>query len=155
MRRSIEQRIVDLRNEVRALKATAIFSGENVPVYENRVEWSGEIDGSEAMEGMVVAAFEMKFTRTDGIKKTPLVDFAFDTNPITKSVDLGCVIKCTDDSVNYHIVFDSNSFDAFIRRWDNGSSQYYIDGHLHLIITGAAYSIVPGTLSIDRVYSWI
>lgn len=155
MRDDVAQKLVRLRNEVRALKSTAILSGENVPVYENRVQWNGEIDGSEAMEGLLLAAFEMKFRRTDGILKTPMVDFAYETNPATKYPVMGMVTKCTDDSVTFHILFDIYDFDGFRRMWDEPTLKFNIIGHTALSIVGAAYSIVPGVLSIERVYTWI
>ena len=156
----VEHRIVKLMNEVKALKSTALFSGEHVPVYEARGTWEGEIDGSEAIDRVVPAVFEMTFTRTDGVKKTPLVDFAFEVEPgveegMYESFLTGAITKSTDDSVTFQVILTRDNYGHFSRAYDESTYSFYIVGHVHFKLTGAAYSIVPGKLDIKRVYSWI
>lgn len=155
----IEHRIVKLKNEVKALKSTALFSGEHVPVYDTRAYWEGDIDGNEAINRGIPAIFEMTFTRTDGIKKTPLVDFAFDVDPPADEGFLGtlltgAIVRTTEESATYRIPLLINNYGHFERKYNEATYSFIIVGHVFLRLTAAAYSIVPGKLTIERLYRW-
>lgn len=163
MRRYVQQKIVELRNE---LKAQKVFSGlaysqllypENTPsqTYTSTANLSGSGETP-------VARVRFRFTRTDGINETPLVNFAFNASysPTYKQF-----------AENNGWVFTGKNFD-FLEKEDiygyiSGSGDNYVDFYVDynytirealfslssigISVTCQAIVAVNGILSVERV----
>ncbi len=134
-----------IKNEIQALKSFQELSGGQLNNKAASATWQGVIDRSQPI-GMysILAAFEMTFTRTDGINKPPLVDFAFFITPQDTDAIMnlyGNVVANGVNSVVYRITIPSLTWWPF----DTTTGT--------ITISGEAYSPVPGNLYIERVYS--
>lgn len=163
MKRYVQQKIVELRNE---LKAQKVFSGlaysqllypENTPsqTYTSTANLSGSGETP-------VARVRFRFTRTDGINETPLVNFAFDASysPSYKQF-----------AESYGWSFTGNNFDFFekgdISGYISGAGDNYVDFFIdfNYTIRDALFSLssigisatcqaivaVNGILSVERI----
>lgn len=163
MKRYVQQKIVGLRNE---LKAQKVFSGlaysqllypENTPsqTYTSTANLSGSGETP-------VARVRFRFTRTDGINETPLVNFAFNASysPSYKQF-----------AESYGWSFTGNNFDFFekedIYGYISGSGDNYVDFYVDynytirealfslssigISVTCQAIVAVNGILSVERV----
>lgn len=163
MKRYVQQKIVELRNE---LKAQKVFSGlaysqllypENTPsqTYTSTANLSGSGETP-------VARVRFRFTRTDGINETPLVNFAFDASysPSYKQF-----------AESYGWSFTGNNFDFFekedISGYISGTGDNYVDFFIdfNYTIRDALFSLssigisatcqaivaVNGILSVERI----
>lgn len=163
MRRYVQQKIVELRNE---LKAQKVFSGlaysqllypENTPsqTYTSTANLSGSGETP-------VARVRFRFTRTDGINETPLVNFAYDASysPSYKQF-----------AESYGWSFTGNNFDFFekedISGYISGTGDNYVDFFIdfNYTIRDALFSLssigisttcqaivaVNGILSVERI----
>lgn len=163
MKRYVQQKIVELRNE---LKAQKVFSGlaysqllypENTPsqTYTSTANLSGSGETP-------VARIRFRFTRTDGINETPLVNFAYDASysPSYKQF-----------AESYGWSFTGNNFDFFekedISGYISGAGDNYVDFFIdfNYTIRDALFSLssigisiicqaivaVNGTLSVERI----
>lgn len=145
MARNIPQDVRKFKNEMQALKSFQELPAGQLATNAVTATWRGTIDRTNPIGVYsILAAFEMSFIRTDGIRKPPLVDFAFLVSPQIpdrRRYLRGNIIATGVNSVTYRITI------ANLMWWpydtDTGT----------ITINGAAYSSVPGTLSIERVYS--
>ena len=163
MKRYVQQKIVELRNE---LKAQKVFSGlaysqllypENTP--SQTYTSSANLSGSGETP---VARIRFRFTRTDGINETPLVNFAYDASysPSYKQF-----------AESYGWSFTGNNFDFFekedISGYISGTGDNYVDFFIdfNYTIRDALFSLssigisatcqaivaVNGILSVERI----
>lgn len=141
----ISNEIKEIKNEIEALKSYQVLSAGQLAQEAASAVWEGEIDRSQPIGIFsILAAFEMTFTRTDGVQKPPLVDFAFLITPEIPDKRMylfGNVIATGTNSVTYRITIEN------LMWWP------FEDSKGILKVEGAAYSPVPGNLSIERVYS--
>ena len=141
----IVKTIKSIKNEIQALKAFQNLSAGQLAGETSTAVWEGEIDRTQPIGTYsILAAFEMTFIRSDGVEKPPLVDFAFLITPQIPDRRMylyGNIISTGVNSVTYRITI------ANLMWWPFDSSTGTIR------IEGAAYSPVPGNLTIERVYS--
>ena len=141
----IVKTIKSIKNEIQALKAFQNLSAGQLAGETATAVWEGEIDRTQPIGTYsILAAFEMTFIRSDGVEKPPLIDFAFLITPQIPDRRMylyGNIISTGVNSVTYRITI------ANLMWWPFDSNTGTIR------IEGAAYSPVPGNLTIERVYS--
>lgn len=167
-------RLVKLRNEAKAQKqASKMRWGQlSTPETAPTTNWSGAINVAAPLSRSTICKFDITFTRTDGRTEAPLVDFAYDftTNPswATMDRDKGATITIgsekslietysepevtTESGAGY--VKATISFPESL--WTGLSTEAPIVfgvSSVNLTINAAAYSPVPGTLTITRSYN--
>lgn len=145
MGRSVPQLIRKLKTELQALKGYQELSAGQLNTTAASATWQGTVDRSNPI-GLfsILAAWEAEFIRTDGVNKPPLVDFAFLISPQIpdkRGYLFGDVIATGTNSVKYRITIEN------IMWWPYDTSTGTIT------VDVSAYSSVPGTLTIERVYS--
>ncbi|MBQ1373214.1 hypothetical protein IIY66_00205 [Candidatus Saccharibacteria bacterium] len=145
MSRNIPQDIRKIKEELKALKSFQELPAGQLATRAATATWQGVIDKTNPIGVYsILAAFEMTFVRTDGIRKPPLVDFAFLISPQIpnrRNYLRGNIVATGVNSVTYRITI------ANLVWWPYDTSTGTIT------IDGAAYSSVPGALSIERVFS--
>lgn len=146
MSRNIPIVMQKIKDEMQALKSFQELSGGQLVTDAASTVWQGEIDRTQPIGTYsLLAAFEATFTRTDGVNKPPLVDFAFLITPqVNNRIQYlhGNVIATGANSVTYRISIDN------LMWWPFGSSN---TGNIKIDVS--AYSPVTGYLDIERVYS--
>ena len=136
-----------LQDEIRSLKVTQPINGGALTRHSVTASWQGTIDqNAPVSQYSMLAAFVATYTRSDGVVKPPLVQFAYSLSPDYSSVEhtqtYSAIISASQDSVSYKIVLSYNW-------WPFGGGQ--TTGTLKLTVN--AYSLVEGDLTIERVYS--
>lgn len=147
MTRITSSELAKMKSEIQALKVTQPLNGGALTRHSVEESWSGTIDKNDPIsQYSMLAAFEVTFSRSDGVNKTPLVQFAYKLDPdmtnYSHSRSYGAIIAAAQDYVVYKIVLDYNW-------WPFSESQ--TTGSVELTVN--AYSPVDGTLEIERVYS--
>lgn len=163
MNRYVQQKIVELRNELQAQKVYSGLSYSQLLYPENTPSLS--YTGTASLSGSgetPVARIRFRFTRTDGINETPLVNFAYDASysPSYKQF-----------AESYGWSFTGNNFDFFekedISGYISGTGDNYVDFFIdfNYTIRDALFSLssigisatcqaivaVNGTLSVERI----
>ena len=141
----LSDRMKKTRDEISALKVVQPINGGSLTQRAVEAQWTGQIRSSAPISKYsLLAAFKATYTRTDGINKPPFVQFAFSLNPDSTwdSASGGMVFSFGENSVSYRICLFNTWWP-----WDQSTDV----GTLNLICK--AYSTVPGTLRIERVYS--
>lgn len=163
MNRYVQQKIVELRNELQAQKVYSGLSYSQLLYPENTPSLS--YTGTASLSGSgetPVARVRFRFTRTDGINETPLVNFAYDASysPSYKQF-----------AESYGWSFTGNNFDFFekedISGYISGTGDNYVDFFIdfNYTIRDALFSLssigisatcqaivaVNGTLSVERI----
>lgn len=141
------QNIKKLQDEIKALKVVQPINGGALTRHSVTTSWQGVIDKNAPIsQYSMLAAFVATYTRNDGVVKPPLVQFAYSLDPDHTTYDhsrsMSAIISATQDSVSYKIVLDYSWWP-----FDPGQST----GTLKLTVN--AYSLVDGTLTVERVYS--
>lgn len=137
----LSNKVQKLKDELQALKIVQPINGGALSRHAISASWEGTIDLNDPISQFsMLAAFMMTFERSDGIVKTPLVQFAFSMNYDDTTYE--AVAATTSDSVSYKLVLPAG--------WRPSG---YVGDTLTLRITGYAYSPVEGNLSIVRMYS--
>lgn len=78
---NVEARLVAIDNEQRAQKVAHALNYGSLASSEaaSTAQWSGNVGNAvSATDSNVIARWVATFTRTDGIERTPMVDFAYD-----------------------------------------------------------------------------
>ena len=163
MNRYVQQKIVELRNELQAQKVYSGLSYSQLLYPENTPSLS--YTGTASLSGSgetPVARIRFRFTRTDGINETPLVNFAYDASysPSYKQFaeDNGWSFTGQDFSF-----FERDDISGYI----SGSGDNYVDFFVdyNYTIRSALFSLssigisiscqaivaVNGTLSVERI----
>lgn len=163
MNRYVQQKIVELRNELQAQKVYSGLSYSQLLYPENTPSLS--YTGTASLSGSgetPVARIRFRFTRTDGINETPLVNFAYDASysPSYKQFaeDNGWTFTGQDFSF-----FERDDISGYI----SGSGDNYVDFFVdyNYTIRSALFSLssigisiscqaivaVNGTLSVERI----
>lgn len=163
MNRYVQQKIVELRNELQAQKVYSGLSYSQLLYPENTPSLSYTSTANLSGSGETpVARIRFRFTRTDGINETPLVNFAYDANysPSYKQFaeDNGWSFTGQDFSF-----FEREDISGYI----SGSGDNYVDFFVdyNYTIRSALFSLssigisiscqaivaVNGTLSVERI----
>ncbi len=160
-----QKRLVELRNKLRAYKMNSPLNYGSL-VYPKTTP-SGEISGKvgnyqEMLSDTVFARFLARFTRSDGIKLTPYVDFAFDytVSPTLKQQNeaLGYEISGRDVEAFYEYAFTGriietgNNYVAFAIDVNNYFYAMTDDGQVTITLNVQALSPINGALTLERVY---
>lgn len=132
-----------IEDELKALKVIQPLNGGALTKDGATATWSGVFDKNNPISDFsLLAAFRATYTRTDGIDKPPLVQFSFSISPDGNDFGSGgMVFTMGTNSVSYRICL-------FNTWWPFGAAT---TGSATLTCT--AYSTVPGTLILERVYS--
>lgn len=135
-----------IHNEIKALKVAQPLNGGALTRHSVTATWTGTIDkNSPISEYSMLAAFKAKFERSDGVNKPPIVQFAYLLEPDMVADhhqrSYSAVVQLGSDSVTFKIILGYNW-------WPFGGNT---TGTLK--ITAYAFSLVNGTLSLERVYS--
>lgn len=164
MKKDVQQRIVEMHNE---LKAQKVYSGlaysqlllpENTPVesYSGVASLSGS--------GDVIARIRFRFTRTDGLTDPPMINFASNAGVSPTYTDYaianGFSISGNDvsaqdlsgsDIVGYINEIGDGYTDFFVDFDDSLRAKFFSLNSLSITATVQAISNVAGTLSVERI----
>lgn len=163
---NIQNRLVAIRNEQRAQKASSVLNYGQLVLPENTPtkSWYGNVSNTMNISEGVTARWVATFTRSDEIHEPPLVDFAWDftldkgnyqdliqANYITSTS--GRDIKAVDEikfSEGLHEVGD-NYIKWKIEIIGNNGSWFYVSSNgTGVKIDCQAISMVSGTLTLER-----
>lgn len=141
---NVSQSIKNMNNEVRSLKVVQPINGGALTQHAVSISYEGEVDMDNPISTYsLLAAFEVTFTRTDGINKPPLVQFGFSVTPDDQSGEMpnGTIIELAENYAVFKIClpyfwwpFEEETIGT-------------------ISLECQAYSPVPGEISIERVYS--
>ena len=137
-------RLKKIRDEIRALKVVQPLDGGALTKPSTSATWTGTIDSTTPISSYsMLAAFEVTYTRNDGENIPPFTQFAYKLEPDEAGYvrSYSAVTGSSGSSVTYKIILADNW-------WPFGAAT---SGTLELTVN--AYSLVEGTLSIQRVYS--
>lgn len=174
MYNNTEKRLVAIRNELRAQKASnKIVSGALItPPEIPEATWSGKVDITQIQNP---PTFLAAFTRTDGVDAPPLVDFAVKAefsptpNEIAKTYGAQFSVSSSDDlnsiwttEAEYQLAVnqDNNQTSAiisipttgFFETWMTGGvAQNYKYPTPTLSLVVQAISLADGTLKLEEV----
>lgn len=161
---SVEQRIADLQNEVKAQKVASeiaystILEPDNTPAITitERINWSSPDD-------MIFMRERFRFQRSDGKTEAPLVNFAFSFNLIPDYATYSREafgIEVSGNDVNY---VDNDGITGYIYETGPGYVDFYVDADYNLAMDYSsqptldirmnvqAISTVKGTLTATRL----
>lgn len=155
----VENKLVEMENELKALKQTAPVSlgALEFPQSTPTQTYTGSIDTSS--QNYVVARIEAKFTRSDGLQIAPMVDFAFDiaVSPTYQEYMASMGIEITGNDPNVMTEFYTTAYEAST---SSDSVTYNIDvlnaiapyagATATITATVQAISTVNGTLTLTR-----
>lgn len=164
----VEHRLVQIRNEMYAQKA---YSKLNYGALSNAINtptanWSGWVNNNESVIDSVAASFIVRFTRTDGVKIPPLVDFAYDFVQSKYAVQDMLDTPTEQGRISAIEIVDRYALDEFyysgkiIESGENYvnfridiSSLFHIisQNGANISITVEAISPVEGVITIERV----
>lgn len=163
MNRYVQQKIVELRNELQAQKVYSGLSYSQLLFPENTpsLSYTGTANLSGSGE-TPVARIRFRFTRTDGINETPLVNFAYDASysPSYKQFaeDNGWTFTGQDFSF-----FERDDISGYISESGDNYVDFFVDynytirsalfslSSIGISISCQAIVAVNGTLSVERV----
>lgn len=163
MNRNLQQRIVELKNELKAQKVYSGLTYSQILLPENTPEESYSDTASLSGSGTTpVARLRFRFTRTDGISEPPLVNFTLDAtlnptyqqyaenNGFTFNVNdlsymttreiVGYIGEIGDGYVDFYVDCDS-----YIR------TKFYSLNSIGFSATVQAIANVQGTLVVERL----
>lgn len=163
MNRYVQQKIVELRNELQAQKVYSGLSYSQLLYPENTPSLS--YTGTASLSGSgetPVARIRFRFTRTDGINETPLVNFAYDASysPSYKQFaeDNGWTFTGQDFSF-----FERDDISGYISESGDNYVDFFVDynytirsalfslSSIGISISCQAIVAVNGTLSVERI----
>lgn len=165
MKRDIQQRLVELRNELESQKVysglaySSLLLPENTPTktYSDTINLSGGSDG-------VVARIRFRFTRTDGLIDTPIINFptSFSMSPSYTEYAIANGFSISGNDVPSLNLFGSDVV-SYIAELGDGYVDFYVDfdnslksrffslSSLSVSVTVQAISNVVGTLIVERI----
>lgn len=134
-------KVKQLSNEVKSLKSAQPINVGNLTQSAETESLTFTVQSDYYWSGAKIKCiFEATYTRSDGIEKPPLVQFAYSLNPddIHHNSSAGIPISVGTDSVTYRIILSTNWW-PFIGTVGTST------------LTCVAYSTVPGTLTLARI----
>lgn len=137
-------KVKKIQDEIQSLKVIQPINGGALTKHAAQQEWQGTLDRNNPIsQYSLLAAFEVTYTRTDGVIKPPLVQFAYLLDPDGEDLTDtgGSIISIGESSVTFRI-------SIYYIWWPFGQST---TGNVKL--TCSAYSPVPGYMTLKRVYS--
>ena len=157
--------MVKLRNEVRAMKIARELTYSQLLMPENtpQITGGGVITNESADRWDVLGRWRIRFERTDGIKETPFVDFAYDLHFSPTYAEFQDRIwgsTTTGDDLDYPEGYVYTGYEA--AAGDN-YVDFYIDATTEIVMlfspfesmsvnfTVQAISSVPGRLTVERL----
>ena len=160
----IEKRIVKARNELRSQKVAQelVYSQLLMPENAPTIAGSGAIDYGSLERYDVMARWRVRFTRTDGIKETPFVNFAYDFNfhPSYAEFQSQSGVSVEGNDLNYpeeplHSGYESAAGDDYVDFNIDVNTEtamtYSPFPNLSVDFSVQAISSVPGKLSLERL----
>lgn len=150
MRNDVQQRLVRIRNELRAQKVAMELAYSSILWPQNAATASiTESLNLELTDG-VVARFRIRFQRTDGINTTPCVDFAqsvsFSPTYTEFTQSQGATVSGND--VGY---VDDQNYTGYVSGAGADYVDYYIDFLRDLISNYYALSTVTVTINAEAI----
>lgn len=165
MNNSVQARIIAIRNKLRAQKVSTSLNYGSLsrPDLTPTAEISSVISQSDhIMDRMLYARFLARFTRTDGIRQTPYVDFAFgysvEPNLRAQNEALGTTMTGRDVEawyeicLNGHVAETGTNYVVFAIDVNNNWYTLTNDGAATLNLMVEAISSVAGSLTLERYY---
>ena len=159
----VQNRVIKLRNELKAQKVATELAYSSVLFPENTpsATWSGTINLPTTPDN-IIARLRVRFTRSDGVEGAPFVDFAqqvtFSPTYQAYSASLGWTVTGNDtgyvddqEYTGYIAATGSNYVDYYIDFLRELTSNYYTLSSVQASATVEAISMVEGTLNITRI----
>ena len=158
-----QQKIVKMRNELKAQKVYSGLTYSSLLLPENTPSLSYSGTASLSGSGSTpVARVRFRFTRSDRINSTPLVNFAYDAScsPTYKQFAEANGFSFSANDLSY---LDSTDITGYIGEIGDGYVDYYVDydaymrtkffslNSIGISISCQAISSVSGTLSVERL----
>lgn len=163
MKKDVQQRLVEIRNEMQSQKVYSGLSYSSLLLPENTP--TGNYSGSVSLSGSgstPVARIRFRFIRTDGLIDPPLINFAYsasfsptykqfaesygfvfsanDLDYITLTATSGYIAELGDGYVDYYVEYDS-----FLR------SQFFSLNSIDITVQVQAIVSVNGRLEVERL----
>ena len=162
MNYSIQQRIVSLRNQLQTYKVAAPLNyGQLTSTSRPQKTLTTSVNQYEMVGDSAIARFVARFTRDDGIKLTPYVDFAvdYDINPNLQSQNsqLGYTLEGRYPEAWYGLCFSTYITDIggdWVEATIDINNYFYLlsGNSAEVTLSVEAISTVSGTLTLERVY---
>lgn len=165
MCRSVQARLVAIRNKLRAQKVatTLNYGALTRPDLTPSAEISSVINPNDSvLDRLLYARFLARFTRTDGVKLTPFVDFAFsfEVDPSLREQNeaLGSTITGRDveawydNCISGHVVETGSNYVVYAIDVDNNWYVLTENQTATINLQVEAISPVPGEISLVRYY---
>lgn len=161
---STEKRIVNLRNEVKALKVASELAYSQLLMPENTpsVSYSGTVTSASVPRYATLARCKVRFTRSDGSLDVPFVNFTlnfrFSPTYTQFMASWGIIVEGNDTEFS-----DEQVYDGYIAGSGPGYVDYYVDISTDIVLLFdpftsidfsfevEAISMVSGTLTVERV----
>ena len=164
----VQQRIVKLRNEIKAQKVARELTYSQLLMPENTpsITYRGTLTHSGGPIDDVVARCRVRFTRTDGVDATPFVNFPFvlTLSPTYQEYEASIGVTVTGDDPG---CVDEQCYVGYIADSGDNWVDFYVDLTYYAIanfdsferpftsldfsFTVEAISTVPGRLTVERV----
>ena len=162
MRNDAQRRLVAIRNELKAQKVAGELAYSQLLLPENApsVSYSGTV--AELSSTYTYARCRVRFTRSDGVNETPVVDFAYNFQFSPNYVEYMATQEVTitgDDTgdtdetcyAGYVAGAGSNYVDFYVDIPADISMTFYGFTSLNFSFTVQAIAMVSGTLTVERL----
>ena len=164
---NIQNRLVAIRNEQRAQKASSVLNYGQLVLPENAPtkSWYGNVSNTMNISDGVTARWVATFIRNDGIKEPPLVDFAWnftlDKSNYQDLIQANYITSVSgrDTKAIDEIKFSEGLYEVgenYIK-WkieiigNNGSWYYLSSDGTEVKIDCQAISMASGALTLERI----